>query len=348
MLSNTAIDRSHDGTYAPRSLYPMVQRGRANTRSKPLAALRMAWLILSSFSHQTTGIRLPIDRAGRVLQQRIRGARTVVLSGAGALNDQYMRSSIVQWFVTGLLARIYRTRLILVGQQIGPVRITGLKRFIFNAAFGHAVLIGCRDQQSVVTARELGLPANVMALTGDEGAHVDAVQSRATEQPYLAVHFRYDRNCLFEPHLEWYAELVESIATTAGLKVVLFSMDPGQTSGDESALRALAARLGSDVSIMRSSRPEVVKGWLGAADIALGVANHFLVFAASGGVPSVGIHTTAYMQQKLEGIAGTYSYVIAAPAAVKEPPVLAAEALEMMSRPDEKLGPIRFDWAHYV
>lgn len=320
--------------------------GRA--RRRLLVASRALRLLGGAALHR---LRAPVPAwlGGGVIDE-LAGSAFVLFSGAGALNQRYLRSVGGLWLLAIALARIVGVPVVLLGQQVGPFSSAPL-RALAGRVLRKVAFLGCRDDESLTVCRAMAIPRAVCRFTGDEGAYLapapqaDALRLLAAHglaPGFFAVQLRFDANSPFEPHLAWFARVVDGVARRLDAQVALVPMAYRGAADDRAAAARLLPLLAAPAVRLECDDPALVKACLGHAAAALGVANHFVVFAASMGVPSAGVYATEYMRQKLQGAQRRMDGVVAV-AAEQAPAEALAQRIAAMARdPGRCRGPARF------
>lgn len=232
-------------------------------------------------------------------------ARTdaVVFSGGGYLTDKG-RAECRGCLVTGWLAFFLGNKVYMTGQGIGPFD-TALTRWLLQKVARRAQHIAVRDpaaSRNLLLA--LGVPAERVSALGDDAFTLPAGVLPATlTRParLLAVHFR----------ISHFIEGVESIVRSLQ-QILLTKQEQGWHirffifSEHEALEREVIGRLTAGgitrFDVFQSPDPRVLKAAVAQADLAIGIAYHFHVFALSCGVPTVGLYGGGYYRQKLEGL----------------------------------------------
>jgi hypothetical protein len=98
------------------------------------------------------------------------------------------------------------------------------------------------------------------------------------------------------------------------LVFVPFSYADAGSDSDREIHKLIAEKIDAPYFLLDlGGQAQFTKAILSTASLSIGVANHFCAFAASVGVPTVGIHGTSYMRQKLDGLKQGQQHVISLP-----------------------------------
>jgi len=241
-----------------------------------------------------------------------RNANILIVSGGGVLHDGYIHSTALLWCLEIILAAALKVPIVMIGQQIGPLNYK-LSQLIIGYTLRKVSFVGVRDEESKITAKSAGCPIDQIFYTGDEGAYLtpsdevtiaDCLKKHKIFGDFIAVQFRIDNNCPLEPYIDMFAKIIESVAVRFHNKQIVFiPFSYADRSDDRESCRLIANRLQmANVILDVNGDPMLTKGILSKATMAFGIANHFCVFAASVGVPTIGFSGSAYMAQKLRGI----------------------------------------------
>jgi polysaccharide pyruvyl transferase WcaK-like protein len=308
-----------------------------STRDLLQLVARIGWIVLNAISLRAFK-RAPVrQRSARRFLRQIADSDFVFFSGAGAFNQRYLYGVAGTWLLTALVARILNVPVVLMGQQIGPLKIDTVNKVLFRLSLGRALLIGCRDAESIPVSLALGLRDELVQLTGDEGAYLEpapweegkVVLGKHGQSPgFIAVQFRIDGNCPMDRFLDEFATVIDRLALALGAPVLLIPMAYRGLNDDRAALTKLKAQLSCRSTFLECEDPALLKACLAHAALALGVANHFVVFSSSVGVPVVGFYATEYMRQKLQGAARASGSVTALDITVTEVSRIAEIALQ--------------------
>lgn len=178
----------------------------------------------------------------------------------------------------------------IVGQGIGPIRRGWLRR-VARRVFDRAGAISVRDGDSARTLASMGVarpvhrgadlavlapvasPARVRDLLARSGLDGAGARVGVAVRPWPGL-----------PDVAAIGGEVRRFAADRGAAVAVFSFDRVR---DRAISHALAAASGGRVVDIES--PRDLLGCVGAMDLMVGVRLHALVFAASQGVPAVGL-----------------------------------------------------------
>lgn len=260
-----------------------------------------------------------LSKKGQQVLDEFRNTDFLFYAGAGALNRRYMWGPGYIWLLGMFLAKRLHIPYILLGQQIGPLD-TFISKLVFRPALEGASFIGVRDHSSLELVKELGVDEKKLRYTGDEGFYLppcdtDKVDLYLNEQgisaDFIAAQFRLDMNSPFHDHITDFARLYSDISKKLGKPLVFVPFSYANNRDDRETHRLITQYVDTPYFLLDyGGNAQFTKALLSKASLAIGVANHFCAFAASVGVPTVGIHATPYMSQKLDGLMRGRDYVL--------------------------------------
>ncbi len=200
----------------------------------------------------------------------------VVCSGGGSLFQD-----VTSWrspLFYGLLHELARSRPVVVyAQGVGPLR-RRLSRAVTRRAMHRAAVVTVRDRDSAALLRQLGV-ARPVEVVCDPALDLSP-RRQGPVRDVLAVSVRP------WPQVRWeqLAQALGRAARGAGLSVRVVCLHPNV---DLPASRQLAAALSGQLVVPPT--PQDALDELSDAHVAVGMRLHFLVLAASAGVPFVGV-----------------------------------------------------------
>lgn len=271
-------------------------------RAVPIGVTLLVCLALVAL-RKLRGSDLPWSFMEAELVNTLARTDAVVFNGGGYLTDEG-RAECRGCLVTGWLAGLLGNRVYMTGQGIGPFD-SGLTRWLLARVARRAEHIAVRDPaESRTLLIGLGVPAERVRALGDDAFTLPArVVPELQERPerLLAVHFRISR----------FTEGVETIVSTLqqvllakqaqGWHIRFFIFSEHEALEREVIGRVTAAGV-TRFDVFQSADPRVLKAAVAQADLAIGIAYHFHVFALSCGVPTIGLYGGHYYRQKLEGL----------------------------------------------
>lgn len=298
----------------------VVGEGRGLLPRRLASLGRAALLLFNAWWTRSGRAPLLLGDRGRAALADVAAADLVFCAGSGNFHDGYMLSVGFLWSTVIVCARARGVPVVLLGQQVGAFH-QAVPRAIAGFALRRASFLGVREAQSFDVAGSLGIPPARLHFTGDEGwylppaapADVSAYLAAEGIAPgFIAVQMRFDANSPFRDVAGKFARACDLLAERTGRLLLLVPFSYASSDDDRQTLREIGALLKQPWRLLDCGpKASLSKGILGQASLAVGVANHFCVFAASVGVPTVGIHGTPYMAHKLEGVQRQHGHVLA-------------------------------------
>lgn len=248
----------------------------------------------------------------------IQKTSVLLITGSGTLSDQYWKGPAFIWSLIIICASILGIPVIFLGQQIGPLN-NFFSRLLISTALKKASFLGVRDLESGELAVSLGVAKKKVVFTGDEGLYlppatlndtIEILKTTKVSEHFIAVQFRLDKNCPFHDQIDEYADFLDGLSSQLGAELLFVPLSYADSNDDRSAAIQLSEKLHASHKFLDAhGSASLTKGVLSHAKLAVGLANHFCVFAASVGTPTIGIYKTKYMEQKLKGAERTHSHV---------------------------------------
>lgn len=321
-LSNECVA---DDIPLSRALSEYIWGDATKSITNRMAILARTAILLMNARRLSKGLpSVMLTSRGKEVLEEFRKADFLFYAGAGALSRRYMLGPGYIWLLGMFLAQRLGIPYVLLGQQIGPLD-GWFSKALFRAALKRASFIGVRDHGSLELLGALGIAGPNVIYTGDEGFYLPPgdleaadryLADRGIPSDYIAVQFRLDSNSPFGDYVDRFAALYSETARRLGKTLVFVPFSYASQGDDRESHRRIASHVDVphfllDLGELGGSA-QLTKAILSRAALAVGVANHFCAFAASVGVPTVGIHGTPYMSQKLDGLKHGRPYVLSA------------------------------------
>jgi colanic acid/amylovoran biosynthesis protein len=244
---------------------------------------------------------------GRSVLDAIRDADLVVAAGGGYLTD------IWWWHAAGVLAVLAAAQRLgrptaMFGQGLGPLDHPLVRRQA-AVVLPRLRALGLREALiGVPLARELGIPADVISVTGDDALELAVPTAPAVSERRLGVNVR----------LTGYTNL--DAATVAGLGVALrqiadqrdltlvgLPVSRHAMSDDLEGVRELLAGSNPDRLILDDlDTPADLAAAAGSCTAVVTASYHAAVFALAAGVPAVCLTRSGYYDAKFGGLAALF------------------------------------------
>ncbi len=304
-----------------------------------------------------------VGRRSRELMSRWQAAVSssdgVLVSGAGALTDDFAVHGVASWYLITKWAKESGKPVYFVGQGVGP--LTGVtRRDLAGRALRAADLVTVREPGSLSTVLDLGVPGTRVTLTPD-WAHLNtpAVSDReraaalheelAAGEPFIAVSV-HRRRSTTRSQARWLRVKLHELCGAAaqrGLRVVVVpNMTGDRYNDDRKTFDELSsswiADFGTRVAVLRTrERSRVVRAFVGRSQGMVSTRYHPIIFALSEGIGAAGLSYDPYYDQKLNGCFETFGVKpVVLGVGDSSPASLIVDAISTMSpRTRESLSP---------
>ncbi len=248
----------------------------------------------------------------------LRRSDLFVLGGGGLVQDANGVRNLFRYLDDCVLARWCGTRTILLGVGIGPL-VTRRGRLIARTILNSVDCITVRDQRGKELLERIGLrrpivhtsdPALLLEARRPASHEVESALARIPSgAPLVAVcpRERVSWSRLGEP--AWTGLLLELARLCDGLVEELgaWILFVPFMRDDLEVIDAIRARMGSEDRCVRLDRPPEPRGALGIIGrcrYVVGMRLHSLIFAASEGVPPIGINYAPKVRSFFEDLGG--------------------------------------------
>lgn len=235
----------------------------------------------------------------------------MLISGGGSLlQDVTSRSSILYYLMIIFLALLFRKRVFIYAQGIGPIRgkwNRHLTAMLLKRVDGIAV----RDQRSAQLLWEIGVPPEQVSVTADPVLGLHPTDPAWGEHFLKEMGLRQDDR---RPLVGWAIKagderfLQEVMRSVRYLKETCHADSifiPFHYEQDARAIDALREQLGDEAYYVRDKHlMDEMLSLIGNLDVLVGVRLHSLIYAAVAGVPMVGISYDPKIEGFLETISG--------------------------------------------
>jgi polysaccharide pyruvyl transferase CsaB len=246
---------------------------------------------------KTHGVRALPRMAMTEVTRALKDCDLLISGGGSLLQDATSLRSLAYYLAIISLAKRYRRKVMILGQGIGPLRRSISRRMVKKALTG-IDLITVRDAQSAELLAEMGIgPVKITAdptfmLEPCKDAHgLLAEAGLAEEEDIIGVALReWDERPEVGAEA---AKALKAIAEKCPAKMLLLTM---QTPQDEAQARDIGREIGAVVQ-PRPWTAEELLGVISRCRLVVGMRLHALIFAASVGVPFLGIEYDPKVEQ---------------------------------------------------
>jgi len=282
------------------------------------AICRGLWFIANFCTFRLTGRCFIKNTACLGFYSQVLTAKALILAGGGYLNSVWWLDGLYSKAFPVILAKFANVPVLLTSQGLGPFNHF-LDRYIAKRVFKNADIIGVRDDEnSKAVVKGVGAQTSKVIHTGDDALLLkpeqDSVLRKILEAEkipnaaLIGVNLRdassYSANYA-KLLVTSYAQLLDEIVSQPGRHLVFIPISYNYADDDRKSAQQIvkAMRFQDRVTIIRKEYDaSQLRGLIGRMNIAIGTSYHFLLFALSGNVPSVGVYQNEYYKQKLQGL----------------------------------------------
>jgi len=237
-----------------------------------------------------------------------------VSGGGGLIQDTTGFNTVLYYLGMIQLARIRGCRVMCYAHGFGPLKMTKsrkLARFVMN----QSQVITFRDEKSKLTAGGFGINKPPIYITADPVFALTPAPDSQLEQyiEKLRIHpSSFNMGVSLRPwssgvnYMEVVAAVSDRMIEQLNAKVYIF---PFQHSQDMDISRDLQKKMKNRSAVVLVEEPlpvTVLTGLMGKMDMILGMRLHSLIFAASAGVPAVGISYDPKVSSIMEQVGLTW------------------------------------------
>lgn len=233
----------------------------------------------------------------------------MLISGGGSLlQDVTSRSSILYYLFIIFMALLFRKKVFIYSQGIGPIhgkinrRVTG---FLLKRVDGIAV----RDEKSARLLSEIGVPSEQICVTADPVLGLQPADPQMGQNllEHLGVHKKPERLLVGwaikagdEQFLSQVVQSVQYLKETYQADSIFI---PFHHEQDAKVIETLSEQLGDTAYYVKDKHLiDEMLSLIGNLDLLIGVRLHSLIYAAVAGVPMVGISYDPKIDAFLESI----------------------------------------------
>jgi polysaccharide pyruvyl transferase CsaB len=283
--------------------YGFQNTGDDGVLSSVIAGLRSAMddeptiSVLSAVPEETSAVH-DVEAIPRMSVSAVRKAVRdcdLLISGGGSLiQDATSLQSAIYYIAIILQAKMFRRKVMVLGQGIGPLR-SGISRFLTAKALSGIDAITVRDAESGDLLRSLGVERPPVVVTADPTFLLHPSPKETVDELLSEVGIGRDEEVIAVAFRDWPETpricdaLVESLKIMQKripARLMLLTM---HTPEDAVTARRIADEVGGLAVQPRRWSPEEMLGVVARSRLAVSMRLHTLIFAASSGVPSVGI-----------------------------------------------------------
>jgi polysaccharide pyruvyl transferase WcaK-like protein len=235
----------------------------------------------------------------------LRNTRLLVISGGGFIQDKWYKSTMVPIILFSLIAKLYRTRCIILPQTIGPfTRPLGI--VLMKIILRLVDIIYCRDYYNYVYVSKL------FKLTREVKARIRWFKDVGflVYYRYLVKDLHYVRREKLCIHVrEWppcTQETLLGLLMSEALKfkgeIMVIVMEPSELTVANKLVRSLLERFIKATLYEPRSYLDVLRELYTNCAEVIGISYHLLLASASLGIPAIAIYPDDYYALKLKGL----------------------------------------------
>lgn len=255
-------------------------------------------LVLSAAPEQTAGMyAVRSTRRTDMLQVReaVRDCDLLISGGGSLLQDATSFKSLAYYLLVITTARCAHRKVMILGQGIGPLRRLSSREFTRRAVDG-IPLITVRDEGSAELLAQIGVTHSRIEVTADPTFALDPCPSEETHEILAGLGIGPAEDVVAVALREWpegpriEAAAVEALTDLADRLPARLLLVPMQAPNDVLMASRISRTLGDRVAVLPGEyAPAQVMGVISACRMVVAMRLHALIFAASAGVPAIGI-----------------------------------------------------------
>lgn len=247
------------------------------------------------------------------LTEALNTSRFLSTGGGGWINSEFPLTLYENIFLLLVAKYMFGKKYFIVGEQVGPL-LNPVDQLLVRWVLLHAEFVGTREELSRRCASALIDGSKCILVVGDMAYASD--YRRAREDSTLNACLRVNvnlRNTYYSPflseQLQVMRDLISWIVETHSASVHLIPTCSGQHENDEQILFDLASSHvhRNSIHLHSSISTEECQALCKEADLCIGMSYHFCLFSLMANVPTIGIATSPYYEQKLQGLFGLFA-----------------------------------------
>ncbi|MGM9568341.1 MAG: polysaccharide pyruvyl transferase CsaB [Clostridia bacterium] len=227
----------------------------------------------------------------------IKDCDLLIFGGGSLLQDVTSNSSIFYYLFVIRMALLFRKKILLYSQGVGPIR-SAFNRRLTARYLKKVDEIAVRDEASANLLRDIGVPGEKIAVTADPVMRIHRADPKEGKEIFRSIGLEKNPGRpivgwsiksadLSSPFLEEIAKSIRWLEETYQVDSVLI---PFHYEQDAAVVNKIAERLDRKVYCIREKYlSDEILSIIGNLDCLVGVRLHSLIFAAIMEVPSIGI-----------------------------------------------------------
>ena len=276
--------------------------------------LRGVILLANSCFLKRMNVNIFLNEKGKRLLNNLKSGSILFNSGGGNLTSTWRIEGLYSKCLTYLVCAVLKKPIVLSGQTIGPFN-NWLDRKFAKFALNRVDVITLRENTSQAILEALGVTNPIIKVIGDDAIGLPcADDAKVTEifvnekiqkhHPMIVITVRRCDPTSLEKVtkiVQTMTELADCLISQLGARIVFLPMYHDDIAIASEIVRKMRFRDKVNVIANVYDGPRI-KGFIGQADIVIGLRYHSLVFATSMMVPSIGIYWNQYSLFKIKGV----------------------------------------------
>lgn len=292
--------------------------------NRSISLIRMFDILSNAWIFKKYNRTIFLNDRGKQLLNHLNSADLLFNVGGGNINSKMCKPwCLCNRFIVYWICKILEKPVILSGQTIGPIDNMGIDKKIARFFLNKVDVITLRDVTSMSILKDIGVTKPIIKETGDDAVLLPDISAEEVKKIFLSekieVHhpligfnmkgfLKYTLSGAVEK-LEHFnqamAETADRLICELGAKIIFIPTDYGIDSDDRPLMAEVLKLMkqNSNANILMDEYDgETLKGIIGQMDLVIGARYHFIVFATTMQVPSIGIAMGEYQLAKLKGI----------------------------------------------
>lgn len=279
--------------------------------------IRMVILLFNARRLRKDKKTIFLNESGQRLLNNLKNANLLFNVGGGNLNTIWRFSGLYSKCITYLICKILGKPIIISGQTIGPID-NWLDRKFAKFVLNKVDAITLRDTSSKSILRSIGVVKPVIKETADDAVLLPCATYEEIKARFLDEKIDEHRpligiNIIGHGHLsgsklnkakQILAEVADHLISELDARIVFIPMEYIADDDRVTLSETLELMQHKDKAriIMNEYDDKTLKGIIGQMGLVIGLRYHFIVFATTMQVPSIGIYLDQYYAMKIKGI----------------------------------------------
>ncbi len=256
-----------------------------------------------------------LNKKGKLLLETLGNSDLLFNVGGGNLNSIWRFEGLYGKCFTYLVSKTLKKPVILSGQTIGPIDSWFDRKFA-GFALNHVDVITLRDSASKSVLNDLGIFKPIILETADDAVSLPCTNDNSVAEVLLERKDVANRPMigLNMLGLNYYstakakavlAQVADYLASKLDAVLVFVPMEYLNGADDRVALNDVFQLMKCKQNVIKITSEhddKTLKSIIGRLDLAIGFRYHFIVFATTMQVPSIGLYQDAYYAMKIQGI----------------------------------------------